>query len=846
MHPLHDYVAKQLASHLAARSVIVWFDPRREFAPFIDELRGGPRTPGALTSVKVGAVSAQLAEYDDSMFELRALAEPLVGGDVPGKLVVYLPGIESKPTTSVLLELELAGDRYQPGLKSLARNVLKQRYTDGVIDELTARANIGWAELAQAASDTGSTEAPSTLKLLFRHAKNGDELVAAWLATDDHDAAIVDKDGTSELVKLVRSRLGLELPDGATLAKLRAITLRYVLGSEFRDDLRGAAPASLDSIPVPKNGKLDAVRECAQRLRADHGERYAELADRVEAELGLSSARFVAAELGGIDTFRFEERALLAWCDELITSGRYGEALGVVDERAHSHWLERDVNRKAMWEACRRMAELGQLATSARAGIAAMTGTATAWLEAYTAPDGWHRVDQAQRRLESWIAHLHEDCAEQPLGVVRAAYEETCRLMAEGFTRALGQASWNVPGVLHQTRVYSETVTAQPRPVAYFLVDAMRYEMGVELVARLPRNVEVTLRPAVAALPSITPVGMSALLPGASASYSVVAERGKLGGRIDETFLPDLAARKKHALARVPDLVDVTLDDLLSRKQSWVTDRVAGKQVVIVRSQEIDHAGETGFTNIARQAMDTVIGNLARAVRRLALAGVEHAVITADHGHLFFAADRDPSLRIDAPGGETVELHRRCWIGRGGTTPAGCVRVAASALGYDGDLELVFPMAAGVFKAGGDLAFHHGGPSLQELVVPVVTVRTKPAPGTARGAASPVSIVKHPEIITAQALSAQLQLGGANLALFTNALSVRPLLMAGDRQVGQVGMAIDAQVVGGCVTLTPGKTLTVMFLLADPTVASVRIVVQDPATDAELCLSAEIPVRLGV
>jgi hypothetical protein len=137
MHPLHDYVAKQLASHLTARGVVVWFDPRREFAPFIDELRGGPRARGALTAVTVGPIAAQLAEYDGSMFELRALAEPLVGGDVPDKLVVYLPGIDSEPTTSVLLELELAGERYQPGLKRLARNVLAQRYTDGVIDELT-------------------------------------------------------------------------------------------------------------------------------------------------------------------------------------------------------------------------------------------------------------------------------------------------------------------------------------------------------------------------------------------------------------------------------------------------------------------------------------------------------------------------------------------------------------------------------------------------------------------------------------------------------------------------------------------------------------------------------------
>ena len=82
-----------------------------------------------------------------------------------------------------------------------------------------------------------------------------------------------------------------------------------------------------------------------------------------------------------------------------------------------------------------------------------------------------------------------------------------------------------------------------------------------------------------------------------------------------------------------------------------------------------------------------------------------------------------------SPGGDEVDLHRRCWIGRGGATPAGCVRVSAAALGYDSDLDFVFPLGSGVFKAGGDLAFHHGGPSLQELVIPVLTVRMK-APGT--------------------------------------------------------------------------------------------------------------------
>ena len=144
---------------------------------------------------------------------------------------------------------------------------------------------------------------------------------------------------------------------------------------------------------------------------------------------------------------------------------------------------------------------------------------------------------------------------------------------------------------------------------------------------------------------------MAALMPGASSSFSVVEEKEKLGVRIDDAFLPDLPARKKHAAARVPKLVDITLDELLSLQPSKLFKKLDSAHVVIVRSQEIDHAGETGFTFQARQIMDTVIDNLARAIRKLASTGIEHAVVAADHGHLFFATDRDESMRTDAPGG---------------------------------------------------------------------------------------------------------------------------------------------------------------------------------------------------
>lgn len=848
MNPLHEYLAKQLTEKLKKRGVVVWYDPRTEFEPFIEEIRSGAKAADRAVSVTVSGMEAQLAEYDGSLFKLRALVEPYVSSDTPDCVCLYLPGCDRDRRGSVLMELEKAGECYEPQLKRLARNVLRQRYTDGVIDEMLSRERVTYEDLARATSDTTSPEPASILKSIFHDTRGNDALLATWLASDARDSAITEKEAVGELTKLVRSRIGLEVSEEASLTKFRSIILRYVLAGEFRSDLTCPPPQSLDSVPEATKDEEGAVLELARRLRRDFADTYPQLADGVEAELGLNEATVPPEGLGSVDTFRFEERALLGHCGGLVVNGEFEKALAIVVGREHSFWLDRDVTRKAQWEACRRMAELGAISAEVRAAVAKAGGSPDTWIEAYTAADGWFRLDQAQRRLEAWVATLDDEPDERALGVVRRTYEDVCHAMAEGFTKSLVKAGWATSASLHQTRVFSEVVSERPKPVAYFLVDAMRFEMGVELADRLPKTAEVSTRPAVVALPSITPIGMAALQPEAAASFSIEDQGGKLGARIADAFLPDLKARKKFAAARVPKLVDIALDDLLSLQPSKLRRKLEGAQVVVVRSQEIDHAGETGFTRQARRIMDEVIGDIASAIQRLAKTGIESAVVTADHGHLFFADDRDESMRTDSPGGDQVELHRRCWIGRGGATPPGCVRVSSAALGYASDLELVFPAGSGVFRAGGDLAFHHGGPSLQEMIIPVLTVRmqVKKAAGSAE---QPVTATGLPEAVTNRIFSVTLLLGDQQLTLGGMGVSVRPILMSGGRQVGAVGMAIEADLdrASGCVTLEPGRAVTVAFLLGDEDATSLRVVVQNPATDAELYRSpAEIPVRLGV
>ena len=127
--------------------------------------------------------------------------------------------------------------------------------------------------------------------------------------------------------------------------------------------------------------------------------------------------------------------------------------------------------------------------------------------------------------------------------------------------------------------------------VAYFFVDAMRFEMGVELARQLEGTKDLTIRPAIAALPTITPVGMAALLPGASASFSVVERKGKLGASIEGTAMSDLSERLKFLKAKVPDVIDIALGKLLSSSPAKLCKSIRDASLVVVRSQEIDALG---------------------------------------------------------------------------------------------------------------------------------------------------------------------------------------------------------------------------------------------------------------
>ncbi len=136
--------------------------------------------------------------------------------------------------------------------------------------------------------------------------------------------------------------------------------------------------------------------------------------------------------------------------------------------------------------------------------------------------------------------------------------------------------------------------------------------MARELADVLRADFDLTIRPALGTAPTITEVGMAALLPRADQGARVVpVGLGKLGLQIDRTVIKDrkdrVAFLKVHA--GVP-VFDAKLDDLLPKPSKKVKDGIQSVRLVLVTSQEIDELCEADNITQARRQMDGVLNDL--------------------------------------------------------------------------------------------------------------------------------------------------------------------------------------------------------------------------------------------
>jgi hypothetical protein len=409
----------------------------------------------------------------------------------------------------------------------------------------------------------------------------------------------------------------------------------------------------------------------------------------------------------------------------------------IAEERRVAFWSEQEPDLQAEWMLVAQAAHLIRRASEIETALKRSL-TSAELIEAYTQQaDGWCELDTFHRRLEKRASSLEFALADPPAEIerlitcARQRYSQVAGLLAEVFLRTWKTEGFAVSGFYRQSQVFETMVAPQcrERRTAYILVDALRFELARELPGLVSKEFESRVECVIATAPSVTEVGMAALLPGAAGGLRL-SSAPRLQVSIHDRVLRNRQDRIDYLRTNAGvQFVDLKLEELGNFKRK-LKDLRPGPALVVVTSREIDQSGEDQMTT-TREHMERVLSHLSLALRRLTENGVERFVITADHGYVF-GEDLAESEKIDPPDENGVLLHRRVWLGKSGRASDSYLYTSLEKLGVSSDLEIAVPWNLSGFRTAGPTAYFHGGLSPQEILLPVLTL-TPMAGATTQG-----------------------------------------------------------------------------------------------------------------
>ncbi len=736
-----DYLFQLVTKQVDEKSLVVWYDPEQAYVQAAKEL-SIPKTT--------------VARYDGSFFKLRREIDHRMNDGQPPKLVVYIP-LERTETAAALIELDYAGVIMQPRqqpptcntrLSVIARNALKPILGEDQVVEIERQVEAGKLSLADLNSlaDKGKDISTGVLALIFGSA-NPQEVALAFLHSDKYDEELKKKDAEKELRRLLEVSFDLELPQTAPLSTWRSRLEQHVLLTDILSIFKADVPEAFSSYTVTrKTGSMDACVRLAQNWRnsRDVRDSYVLAANRIEKDRGVGQLNLPTDLLSENETFQCVERRLLSYVEGQLLKTATPELLKLAEYRLSRFWSDVVPAIQARWALISTAAEVLLEADRVSKALKNAPSTIPALIKAYSDDDQpWCMLDTHHRHMESrkynfeFAANNEHAVLEQLLTKAEQRYTEVGSALAKLFVTTFSKTKHPVKGVSRQR----ETFEKQVKPllgdgkVAYVWVDALRYEMARELSRLLTDDFTLEIQPAIAEIPTITEIGMAALLPKANGSPRVVsAGGGKLALEIDGKMIKD----RKDRVAFLKDnagvpVFDAKLEDLLPKPTKRVKDGIQAAQLILITSQEIDELGEADNMAQARLQIDGVLSQLRRGVRVLADNGIKSIVLVADHGHLF-ADEISDDMKIESPGGKVEDLHRRVWVGVGGNTESSCLRTSLTSLGVDSEFDISTPLTFAVFKSkGGGRAYFHGGLSPQELIIPIVTMSSTMKPPAQTG-----------------------------------------------------------------------------------------------------------------
>jgi uncharacterized protein (TIGR02687 family) len=224
-------------------------------------------------------------------------------------------------------------------------------------------------------------------------------------------------------------------------------------------------------------------------------------------------------------------------------------------------------------------------------------------------------------------------------------------------------------------------------------------------------------------LPSYTALGMAALLP--NKTLSIQADGNVL---VDGMSSAGLDNRQKILRQATTGAARALLANEL---KGMTADERRGifrdNQVVYVYHNQIDMVGDKRESEDQTvEAVENTISDLVELIKLLRSANFAKILVTSDHGFLYQYQKLDEAdlAGTEVTGKEIYLKKRRFAVGKGLENSGYKLKAfSAEQLGLVGDYEILLAKSVNRLKlSGAGMQFVHGGSSLQEIVIPVLSV----------------------------------------------------------------------------------------------------------------------------
>lgn len=279
-----------------------------------------------------------------------------------------------------------------------------------------------------------------------------------------------------------------------------------------------------------------------------------------------------------------------------------------------------------------------------------------------------------------------------------------------------------IASVARQPDFYKDSLNNKRDKVAVIVSDALRYEMGEELVALLGEKKHVaSVTPMLAMLPTETKYTKTALLPHETLTFKDNEME------VDGKVLITTEQRTAHLQNYVEQGYCCDYDTLMAMSKAEKRE-IFKRPLVYVFHNTIDKNCHGCSANTFASACKVALEELLQLVLFIHdTANVTEVYVTADHGFLYndMPFEEKDKLVVEE---ETVEKKSRYYI----TPSAASPQIGTTKF----PLQSVSAMQADCFVSvptgtnrlavqGGDYEFAHGGASLQELIVPLIYSKYK-------------------------------------------------------------------------------------------------------------------------